>query len=98
MSFEVISARKLLELSEKRGYIIIDLRAPEDYQKAHVRGAVNISYDDIEKGRYRLNKNMRIILYCERGASSFLAARILHGKGYHVYTVVGGYNAVKMAK
>lgn len=94
MGFEVISARQLKSMAGKKEYIIVDLRPYEEYKRHHVNGAVNYSYDNIERGKYNFPKSKTIVFYCERGATSFLAARKLHDNGYNTCTVVGGYSAI----
>ena len=51
-------------------------------------------YEKFEDNSFYLPKHKKIIVYCERGATSFLVARMLHDKGYQMYTVIGGYNAI----
>lgn len=94
MAFEVIAPKRMLELIHNKEYVVVDLRAPKDYKKGHVENAINIPYEKFEKNDYYLPRHKTIIVYCERGAASFLVARKLHDKGYHVCTVVGGYGAI----
>ena len=43
----------------------------------------------------RLLKNQTLVLYCERGGTSLMIARMLSGKGYRVKTMIGGIHAYK---
>jgi rhodanese-related sulfurtransferase len=95
MAFEVISARQLNEWIGNKNYMIVDLRSEAEYKRGHVKDARNIPYEEFERNNFHLPKDKKIVLYCERGATSFLVARKLHDKGYQVYTVVGGYNAIR---
>ncbi|MDQ9833400.1 rhodanese-like domain-containing protein, partial [Acinetobacter soli] len=61
--------------------LIIDMRREEEYRAAHVKGAENISYQEIEEG-YAFPKDKILVLYCERGGSSLKAAKLLGAKGY----------------
>lgn len=94
MAFEVMSPGRLMELIGNRNYVIVDIREPGEYKDGHVNTAINIPYEKFEKGSFYLPSHKIIIVYCERGAASFLVARKLHDKGFHVCTVVGGYNAI----
>ena len=40
-------------------------------------------------------KNRKLILYCDHGGGSMQMARMLGEQGYHVASVVGGYEAMK---
>lgn len=94
MAFEVLRAEDLYEYVRKKEYVIVDLRSAGEYQKGHVEGAINIPYEKFENNNFYLPKYKRIIVYCERGAASFLVARKLYDRGYQVYTVIGGYQAI----
>ena len=58
-------------------------------------GAVSYPYDQLERGTARLPKNRKLILYCDHGGGSMQMARMLGEQGYHVASVVGGYEAMK---
>ena len=44
MSFSIISIQQLPMWLSREGTILIDLREREEYQKEHIKGAVNIPY------------------------------------------------------
>ena len=90
---ETISAREL-DWYVNNHALVIDLRAPEYYVTAHIRGAVNVPYGQFEKGQLKTGKGP-IILYCERGALSMAVARKLEIKGYKTRSVVGGIRAYR---
>ena len=106
MWFETIPASELdLFVTEERG-IIIDLRPREEYALRHIRGAQNLSYEELEQYLEQtaeqggtvclpLPKDEELILYCERGAVSMAAARELADLGYRVRSVVGGIRAYR---
>src|SRR5437016_14126965 len=43
---------------------IIDLRTPELFAKGHVPGAINLSFDELDQGASRLDKNRPVVVYC----------------------------------
>ena len=96
MGFETIPARELDRLVLNGRGIIVDLRSPEEYRQRHIRGAVNLPYEQWN-GRFPYSDQQEIILYCERGSISMAAARDLAEKGYRVKTVVGGIRAYRGA-
>ena len=94
MDFGMIAASELEQYVKDGNAFIIDLRTPEEYRMRHIRGAVNIPYRKLADCR-ELPKNMTLILYCERGAVSMVAAKELAAKGYRVKTVIGGIHAYR---
>lgn len=93
MDFETIPAKEL-DRYVREGWLIIDLRSPQEYQEKHIKGAVNIPFEKMEE-LYTLGKQQKMVLYCERGAMSMAAARELAAKNYRVKTVVGGIRAYR---
>ena len=53
------------------------------------------TYEKIDQWMHRLPKNRPLVLYCDYGSTSLLAARKLGREGYEVYTVVGGIEAMR---
>ena len=94
MNFETIPAKSMDEYVGRDDCMIIYLREPEEYRKSHIRGAVNIPYDEMERS-VPVKRNLIYILYCERGASSLMAARHMARQGYQVKTAVGGILAYR---
>lgn len=93
MSFETIKANEVSYYIDRQNVFIIDLRDKEDYIKGHIPSAVNIPYDDLEHERHRFNRNALLILYCDRGHISLMAARDLMKYGYHIKSIYGGIQA-----
>ena len=92
MEFETISPKEVDAFLFRKEYAVIDIREPKEYRKKHLKGAVCIPYERLERG-VALLRHQELILYCERGAASMVAARELSEKGYRVKTVIGGIQA-----
>ncbi len=79
-------AQKLItakELKSKKGVIIVDTRKSSDYAKIHIKGAVNISTNSLEKtdegymksvdemaaifGENGVSNDSEVVLYCKTG-------------------------------
>ncbi len=87
--FEMISSEMLDGHVERREGILIDLRDPKEYKKAHIRGAVNVPYE--EASRLELYPpDQKLIIYCDRGGASLSVAKNLAAKGFRVYSLNGG--------
>ncbi len=94
MEFKTIGIREFNEYRKRPDAWVIDLRSKEDFEEVHVEGARNMPYEDLEMFRKYLPKDKLYILYCDRGASSLMAAKILSQDGYRTVTLVGGIQAV----
>ena len=94
MEFETISPREIDAFLFREGYSVIDIREPRDFRRLHLKGAICIPYSQLEE-RARFLKNQTLVLYCERGGASLMAARQLAEKGYRVKTMIGGIQAYK---
>ena len=95
MMFESISVKSLNSLINDPDVIIVDLRDESDYKKYHVKNAININHDKLFDSLEKLDKKRIIVLYCERGSISLIAAKKLSEMGYMVKTVIGGINMYK---
>ena len=91
---EMVSADQIDRYAGMPGVVLIDLRTPEEFRKGHIRGALNISYDELEEGK-RPPRGKLLILYCERGAASLAMGRELAEEGYQVKSVTGGLRAYR---
>ena len=95
MAFYAIYPKDIQNICYKNRVRIVDIREPEAYRKYHYRGAVNVPYEEDERWIYRFSKHRPLLLYCEYGSTSLLAARRLGKAGYEVYTVIGGAKAMQ---
>lgn len=77
-------------LDEGRNMLLVDMRSPKDYEKCHIRGAVNIPGDELMERISWLPFDKLIVLYCYHGPNSMLAARRLSQQGYRTADVYGG--------
>lgn len=95
MEFNTVPAKQLAGYIGKYNSIIIDLRDEDEYDLGHVPTAVNIPYEELDQFKNKLRKYNEIILYCDRGSSSLLAARELSKIGYKVINIYGGIKAYR---
>ena len=93
MSFDTIPARNIAKYSDSSKYMLIDVRNRDEYVRGHIPGAVNMPYENFDRMRKKLSRKMVYIFYCDRGATSLLAARRLYRDGYDVLSVIGGMHA-----
>jgi len=71
--------------------IILDVRTPEEFKEGHIIGAINISYDTVEKQLEQLDISRSVLVYCGVGSRSAYASDVLSKLGYDVYNMYEGY-------
>lgn len=76
---------------DKSEYFIIDVRGHKEYLEWHINGAINMPLSDIRRKISNIDKQEKILLYCQSGIRSVRAARILERLGYEkIYNLKGG--------
>ena len=93
--FEMIHTKEIAAITEKERAWILDLRSEESYRNGHIRNARNCPIERIDEWRREIPGRVSLILYCEHGNQSLLAARKLRGRKGAIYTVLGGYQAFR---
>jgi rhodanese-related sulfurtransferase len=93
-----IKLLKTNEILKMKDIIIVDARERIFYEKGHIKGAINIPYDEIEISFYdflkKLDKNKEIVIYCEGGycEASFVVAEFLIKNGFkNICVYIDGY-------
>ena len=81
----------------QKGFVLIDVRSPEEHAAGFIPGTdLNIDFREI-KTRHReigVPLDEHIVVYCQSGHRSNIAAETLADLGYtHVYNVRGSMNA-----
>ncbi len=72
--------------------LLIDVRTNEEYNQGHIDGSICIPLQDISNNPFSVcaRKDTPIIIYCQKGYKSSLAAQILIDAGYYkIYTIPG---------
>ena len=72
-------------------YTIVDLRAQEDFDKAHVKGAINIPLAQLKDKVASLSKDKTVVLYCYSGQTAAMATAPLKAEGYKLISITTGY-------
>lgn len=99
MNFKEISGSDLENNLDS--YIICDVRSKEEYKLGHIKGAINIPYDEVA-ANIDMFKNLDkpIVLYCRTNNRSFYAGSILEAAGIDNITIAPGvaYYDYKLTK
>lgn len=90
MNITAEEARKIMDSQE--GYIVLDVRAQEEYDEGHIPGAIVIPHTEIEdRAEEEMpDKGQLILVYCRSGRRSKIAAEALVELGYTNIREFGG--------
>ena len=71
----------------------IDVRTPEEYAQGHVKGAINIPFEEIggQINSIARDVDSDVRVYCRTGRRSGIAKDTLNGMGYANVINEGGY-------
>jgi rhodanese-related sulfurtransferase len=81
----------------KKGFVLVDVRSPEEHASGVIPGTdLNIDFREINSRHREIGaqEEDHIVVYCQSGRRSNIAAESLADLGYrHVYNVAGSMNA-----
>lgn len=80
---------------DSEDFLFLDVRNFEEYELGHMEGSVNIPLNELRERLDELDRDKKIILYCQVGLRGYVADRILTQRGYQVQNVSGGYLSAK---
>ncbi|MDP9178597.1 MAG: MBL fold metallo-hydrolase [Gemmatimonadota bacterium] len=73
------------------GQVIVDVRAPDEWEHGHIPGAVHIPLGSLQSHLDEVPKNADIAVHCQGGSRSAIAASILQKNGFAVSNITGGF-------
>ena len=81
-------------MEEESGYIILDVRTPEEFAEKHIPGAINIPNETIGTDEIPElpDKDQLILVYCRSGNRSKQASEKMAALGYTNIVEFGGIN------
>lgn len=79
------------ELPDDDSVVLLDARTPEEYERGHINGFVNIPLDELRDRISEIRKGLPVYVMCRSGLRSYLACRILMQNGFDCYNFSGGY-------
>src|SRR5688500_8033165 len=94
MTVQQITPRQAQQLVQG-GAVLVDVREEHEYASGMAQGAIGIPRAELERdpNRHFSDRSRQIVLICQAGGRSMLAAEILQRVGYlQVYSVQGGMN------
>jgi len=84
-----ISIDELASLIDS-GVTLIDVRMPDEYEEAHVRGAVLVPLPELPERLGQVPDDSRSYVICRVGGRSMKACEFLETQGYDAVNVAGG--------
>ena len=86
-------------LLERHQATVIDVRADGEWAAGHLPGVTNIPLGHLAERLHELPTNTTVVLHCQSGARSSIAASLLKARGGRdVVNLAGGFNAWRQAK
>ena len=90
-SYKDVTSAEAKALIGKGGMFLLDVRTTQEYQQAHLQGAVLIPIDQVEKRLGEIPRNKPILVYCAVGSRSKPVAGFLAEQGFkEVYHMSDG--------
>ncbi len=70
---------------------LIDVRPKEAFEMSTIEGAINIDANSLRENIEKIPKDKKVILFCTKGFTSYVAARVLLQEGFdNIYNLSGG--------
>lgn len=92
--FKQVNVDKVRELVENNN-IIIDVREIYEYERGHIKGAINIPLSELRERIEEIPKDKPVYLHCRTGQRSYNATLALQNMGFHnVINITGSFLGV----
>lgn len=89
VSLDSVQAKALMARNSR--VVLLDVRTPEEYRQAHLRGALLIPLGELAKRVQEIPRGRPLLIYCAVGARSVSAAGFLASRGYReIYDMSDG--------
>jgi len=78
-----------------RAPAILDVRTPAEYAAGHVRGAVNVPFNEVGRRARELSalRERPLIVYCGHGPRAWIAGAVLRRHGFSPIRFLSGHMA-----
>ena len=94
-SYTQISQDEAMQMmQEESGYLIVDVRRPDEFAEGHIKGAINVPNETIEDEQPKAlpDLDQLLLIYCRSGNRSKEASQKLADMGYTNVYEFGGIN------
>ncbi|WP_339057346.1 rhodanese-like domain-containing protein [Candidatus Regiella endosymbiont of Tuberolachnus salignus] len=86
-----ITRAEAIHLINKENATVVDIRAPEDYRRGHILGAINLATKEIKNNnlqQLKKHKMRPIIVVCATGTTAISLAKNLNKAGFESVLVL----------
>lgn len=96
-TIESISAEEFAKRWQQNPDIpVVDVRKPTEFANEHIKGAENLSLDDLNDHMTEISRTEPVYVHCAGGYRSMVANSILKARGFdNVVNVAGGLAAIR---
>jgi hydroxyacylglutathione hydrolase len=89
-----LEPRQLNEVLRKKKMQVVDVRAPDEWRRGHLPGAIHIPLAALPDRVGELDASVPIVLHCKGGGRSAIATSFLQSRGIdNVSNLAGGYDS-----
>lgn len=81
--------------SPAENQLVLDVRTPDEASAGTIPGSLNIPIDVLRERIKEIPKGRELLIFCQVGLRSYLAARILQQQGWKTRVLTGGYTTYK---
>ncbi len=93
-TFRQVQVSQMRSLVDAGAYIV-DVREPYEYEKGHIKGAVNIPLSQLRDRMQEIPKDCPVYVHCRTGQRSYNAVMALQNSGFNnVFNVTGSFLAL----
>ena len=92
--FQTVNTMTAKELANASHNVIVDVRARSEWDAGHLKGAIHIPLPELADRMQELPTDQPLVLHCQGGSRSMIAASLLQAHGVtDVTNLTGGYGA-----
>jgi rhodanese-related sulfurtransferase len=87
-----VNGKELLALVRRGRVLLLDVRPAEEYEAAHIAGAISIPHDDLKRRLSELPRERKIVAYCRGPYCVFAieAVKVLRARGFTATRIEDG--------
>lgn len=92
-NYKILDINEIINVLDSGDALIIDVREEKEI-KNKIKSAINIPLSNLKNKINDLDKNKKVVAYCQNGMRSKSAANLLaKNKFTNIYTINGGFDA-----
>ncbi|WP_194866927.1 rhodanese-like domain-containing protein [Pseudoalteromonas sp. PPB1] len=91
---DIISQQALLRNQmSARAHVTVDVRSPNEFEAGHLKGAINIPFDQISQHQSLLDtlKPQTLVVYCRSGRRAAIFEQVLAEQGFSLLHLSGDF-------